>query len=150
MRVVVQRVKQAAVRIEGKTHAEIGKGLVLLIGIGRVDTVEDVEYVARKCAGLRIFEDEAGKMNHSASDVGGAMLAISQFTLYGDTRKGKRPSFTEAAPPEQAEPLYERFVEVLREEGLEVCTGIFGAYMAVEIHNDGPVTLIVEERSLQK
>ncbi len=147
MRVVVQRVRRAAVRIEGRIHAEIGRGLVLLIGIGRGDTVGEVEYVARKCAGLRIFGDEFGKMNRSALDVGGAMLAISQFTLYGDTRKGKRPSFTEAAPPEQAEPLYEHFVEVLREEGLEVRTGVFGAHMAVEIHNDGPVTLIVEGKS---
>ena len=147
MRVVVQRVKRAAVRIEGRMHAEIERGLVLLIGIARGDTAEDVECVGRKCAGLRIFGDESGKMNRSASDVGGAMLAISQFTLYGDTRKGKRPSFTEAAPPEQAEPLYERFVEVLRGEGLEVRTGVFGAHMAVEIHNDGPVTLIVEGKS---
>ncbi len=144
MRVVVQRVKRAAVRIEARMHAEIERGLVLLIGIARGDTAGDADYVARKCAGLRIFGDESGKMNRSASDVGGAMLAISQFTLYGDTRKGKRPSFSEAAPPEQAEPLYERFVEVLREEGLEVRTGVFGAHMAVEIHNDGPVTLIVE------
>ncbi|MFH1008702.1 MAG: D-aminoacyl-tRNA deacylase [Candidatus Latescibacterota bacterium] len=149
MRVVVQRVKRAALRIEGQMHAEIEEGLVLLIGIGRGDTDEDAEYVAGKCAGLRIFGDESGKMSYTVSDVGGEILAISQFTLCGDTRKGKRPSFTEAARPEHAEPLYERFLAVLRGHGLDVRTGVFGAHMVVEILNDGPVTLIVEGRPIQ-
>lgn len=147
MRVVLQRVRKASVSVEDRLLAEIGKGFVLLIGIGQNDTEEDLVYVARKCAGLRIFEDDQGKMNRSILDIGGEALAISQFTLYGDTRKGKRPGFTDAAPPEVAEPLYERFVELLRSKGVPTKTGVFAAHMLVEIHNDGPVTFIIERKT---
>lgn len=146
MRVVLQRVSSASVKIDGVVTGEIGPGLVLLLGIAKDDGPEDVEYVVNKCAGLRIFGDDQGKMNRSLHDVGGEVLAISQFTLFGDTRKGRRPSFESAAPPEQAEPLYELAVERLRERGIRVATGRFGAYMEVSLVNDGPVTLTVESR----
>lgn len=144
MKIVLQRVSEAEVTVEGESVGRIGRGLVLLIGVGQDDGEEQARYLAEKCINLRIFEDQAGKMNRSLLDVGGQVLAISQFTLYGDTRKGRRPGFTEAAPPEQAEPLYERFVEFLREGGVTVATGRFGRHMLVRIHNDGPVTLILE------
>ncbi|MBO8172628.1 MAG: D-tyrosyl-tRNA(Tyr) deacylase [Bacillaceae bacterium] len=144
MRVVVQRAKDAAVTVEGETVGKIDHGLVLLVGITHDDDEQDVAFVADKVANLRIFEDEAGKMNLSLLDVGGAVLSVSQFTLYGDCRKGRRPNFMNAARPEQAEPLYEAFNEKLREKGIEVQTGVFGAMMQVSLVNDGPVTLIVE------
>lgn len=146
MRVVLQRVSRASVKIDGKITGEIGPGLVLLLGIAKDDTPEDVEYVINKCVGLRIFGDDQGKMNRSLLDVAGEVLAISQFTLFGDTRKGRRPSFESAAPPEHAEPLYELAVERLREHGIKVATGRFGAFMEVSLVNDGPVTLTVESR----
>ena len=135
--------------MDGSVASEIGQGLVLLVGVGTSDGPEDAAALAEKCAHLRIFEDDAGKMNRSALEVGGEVLAISQFTLYGDARKGRRPSFVEAAPPERARPLYEAFVEHLRGLGLRVGTGVFGAHMHVEIHNDGPVTIMVESRESQ-
>jgi D-tyrosyl-tRNA(Tyr) deacylase len=144
MRVLIQRVSRAGVSVDGLVVSEIGRGLVLLVGVGQGDGPEEAAALAEKCAHLRIFEDEAGKMNRSALEVGGEALAISQFTLYGDARKGRRPSFVEAAPPERARSLYEAFVERLRGLGLRVGTGVFGAHMLVEIHNDGPVTIMVE------
>jgi D-tyrosyl-tRNA(Tyr) deacylase len=146
MRVVVQRSKQASVTVNGEIVGKIESGLVLLVGITHSDTKEDVEYVADKIANLRIFEDENGKMNRSVREAGGEILSVSQFTLYGDTRKGRRPSFVEAARPEQAQPLYDFFNDKMREQGLAVETGIFGAMMDVSLVNDGPVTLIVESK----
>ena len=146
MRVVLQRVSRASVKIDGEITGAIGAGLVLLLGVAKDDTPEDVKYVVDKCVGLRIFGDDQGKMNRSLLDVAGEVLAISQFTLYGDTRKGRRPSFEGAAPPERAEPLYELAVERLREHGITVATGRFGAFMEVSLVNDGPVTLTVESR----
>lgn len=144
MRVVVQRSKEARVTVDGKAEGEIRSGLVLLVGISQNDTEADCRYAADKIANLRIFEDEEGKMNHSVLDRGGEILSISQFTLYGDTKKGRRPNFMNAAKPDHAEPLYEKFNEFLHEKGLKVETGIFGAMMDVSLVNDGPVTLIVE------
>jgi len=145
MRIVLQRVRRARVWVGEELKGEIGRGVVLLVGVRRGDTLEDVKWLAHKCAGLRVFEDGEGKMNLSILDVGGEALVVSQFTLYGDTRKGMRPSFTEAAPPEEAEVLYGAFVEALKVEGVPVRTGVFGARMLVEIENDGPVTLILEK-----
>ncbi|QAY65191.1 D-aminoacyl-tRNA deacylase [Paenibacillus protaetiae] len=146
MKVVVQRSKQAKVTVDGAAVGEIEFGLVLLVGITHEDTEADVRWMADKTAGLRIFEDEAGKMNHSVVDVGGQILSVSQFTLYGDCRKGKRPNFMAAARPEQAEPLYEQFNEALRAQGLTVQTGVFGAMMDVSLTNWGPVTLILDSK----
>ena len=147
MRVVVQRSKKAKVTVNGEITGQISKGLVLLVGVTHQDTVEDAAFLADKIVNLRIFEDDAGKMNLSLLDVGGEILSVSQFTLYGDCRKGRRPNFMEAARPEQANQLYERFNGLLREKGIKVETGIFGAMMDVELINDGPVTLIVESKS---
>ncbi|RRJ67080.1 D-tyrosyl-tRNA(Tyr) deacylase [Paenibacillus oralis] len=144
MKIVAQRCRQARVTVEGETTGSIGRGLMLLVGVTHGDTERDAAYLAEKIAGLRIFEDEAGKMNLSVLDIGGAILSVSQFTLYGDCRNGKRPSFTAAARPETAEPLYERFNALLREKGLTVETGKFGADMDVELVNWGPVTLILD------
>ena len=144
MRVVIQRVRAGKVLIEGETIAEIGKGLVILTGIGPEDGEAQTKYLAEKIATLRIFQDEEGKTNLSCLDVGGEALVVSQFTLYADTRKGRRPSFINAAPPEIAEPLVERFAELLRQQGVPTKTGQFGAEMMVEIHNDGPVTIWIE------
>ncbi len=144
MRVVLQRVSSASVRVDGNVIGDIGPGLVLLIGIHRNDTDEDMHYVMDKCVHLRIFSDETGKMNHSVLDMGGELLVVSQFTLYGDTRKGRRPGFDQAGRPDMAEPLYERAVARLRDHGLQVTTGRFGADMQVDLINDGPVTLIIE------
>jgi D-tyrosyl-tRNA(Tyr) deacylase len=144
MRVVLQRVSSASVRVDGNVIGDIGPGLVLLIGIHRNDTDEDMHYVMDKCVHLRIFSDETGKMNHSVLDTGGELLVVSQFTLYGDTRKGRRPGFDQAGRPDMAEPLYERAVARLRDHGLQVATGRFGANMQVDLINDGPVTLIIE------
>ncbi|KEQ22939.1 D-aminoacyl-tRNA deacylase [Paenibacillus tyrfis] len=146
MRVVLQRSKAAQVTVNGETVGRIDHGLVLLVGIADGDIEEDARYLADKIAGLRIFEDEQGKMNHSVLETGGQVLSISQFTLYGDCRKGRRPNFMAAARPELAEPLYERFNDMLREAGLHVETGRFGAMMDVSLVNDGPVTLIVESK----
>ena len=144
MKAVVQRVKQGRVTVEGETIGRIEKGFVILLGVARGDTEETARWLARKCAGLRVFEDDAGLMNLGLGDVGGKAIVVSQFTLYGDCSKGKRPSFTDSAPPEIAEPLYQIFVNAMREEGVEVETGKFQAKMLVEIANDGPVTLILE------
>lgn len=146
MKVVLQRVAEASVKVDGRIVGEIGKGLLLLIGIEETDSGEDVDFVANKCVNLRIFEDEQNKMNRSLLDINGAILAISQFTLLGDTRKGRRPSFIKAANPEKGRALYERFVEKLREEKIRVETGIFGTMMDVSLVNYGPVTIIVESK----
>ena len=148
MRVVLQRVLWARVHAEGTLTGEIGPGGCLLVGITHQDGPRDVEWMAEKIAHLRVFEDGEGKLNRSLLESGGSVLAVSQFTLYGDCRRGRRPSFTEAARPEVAAGLYDAFVEALRARGLEVRTGVFQAQMRVELANDGPVTLILEsERS---
>ena len=144
MRAVVQRVSRASVTVEGKTVGAIGEGLVILVGVKTGDTERDARWLADKCARLRIFENEEGKFDTSLLDIRGEILAVSQFTLYGDCRKGRRPSFTHAAKHEEARALYETFVSALRAEGLKVKTGVFAARMHVEIHNNGPVTLIVD------
>lgn len=149
MRAVVQRVSRARVTVEGKLTGEIAAGIVVLLGIGRADKSEDVAYLAEKIAKLRIFEDDLGKMNRSLVETGGSALVVSQFTLYGDTRGGRRPSFTRAAPPQQARPLYEEFVRALGAPGIRVETGIFQAMMSVELVNDGPVTILMDsEKSI--
>lgn len=144
MRAVVQRVARAAVRVHDETVGEIGPGMVVLVAVARDDRPDDARALADKVAHLRIFDDEAGRLNRSVLDIGGSALVVSQFTLYGDASRGRRPSFMRAAPPETAEPLHERFVEALREFGLPVATGRFRATMVVEIHNDGPVTVLID------
>jgi D-tyrosyl-tRNA(Tyr) deacylase len=144
MRVVIQRVRQGNVKVDGVTIAEIGLGLVILLGVGPDDGNEQIKYLVNKIANLRIFEDEMGKINRSVLDVGGEAIVVSQFTLYADTRKGRRPSFTKAAPPEIASPLVDQFVERLAGVGVPTQKGEFGAHMHVEIHNDGPVTIWME------
>ncbi|MBA2873616.1 D-aminoacyl-tRNA deacylase [Thermaerobacillus caldiproteolyticus] len=146
MRVVVQRAKEAKVTVNGEVVGRIEFGLVLLVGVTHRDTVEDAVFVADKIAHLRIFEDDSGKMNLSLLDVGGAVLSVSQFTLYGDCRKGRRPNFMEAAKPDHALPIYEALNDELRKKGIQVETGQFGAMMEVQLTNDGPVTLIVESK----
>ncbi len=144
MRVVLQRVKEAKVTVEGKVVGEIGRGLVLLLGAKTGDTEKDVDFLVDKCVNLRIFEDAEQKMNLSVLDVKGEVLIVSQFTLYGDTRKGRRPSFTGAMEPQQAEKLYLKFIEQIKARGLKAEAGIFGAKMLVDISNWGPVTFILE------
>ncbi len=144
MRVVLQRVSHGRVTVRDRTVADIGPGLVILLGVAPTDGLDQVEYLTQKIANLRIFEDDEGKMNRSLLDMGGQVLVVSQFTLYADTRKGRRPSFTEAALPEIAEPLVRRFVELMQSLGVPTQTGEFGAYMLVEIDNDGPVTIWME------
>ena len=144
MRAVIQRVTRARVSVDGAVVGEIGRGLVVLLGVARDDTKSDAEYLASKIVSLRIFDDADGKMNVSVKDVGGELLVVSQFTLYGDVRRGLRPSWSDAAPPEIAEPLYNEFVESSRKLIQPVKTGSFRAMMQVELVNDGPVTLIVE------
>jgi D-tyrosyl-tRNA(Tyr) deacylase len=144
MRAVVQRVSRAKVTINQQIVGELGLGLLVLLGVGRDDTEADAEYLAEKIAGLRIFEDEQGKMNRSVHDVGGSVLAVSQFTLYGDVRRGKRPSFDAAAPPERARKLYEFFVERIRAASLRCETGRFQEMMQVELVNEGPVTILLD------
>ena len=144
MRVVLQRVSRAKVTVDGRVTGEIGRGLLLLAGFTDGDTDDALAWMADRITGLRIFPDDEGKMNRSVQDVDGGLLVVSQFTLYGDTRKGRRPSFIEAARPEVAIPLYERFLQMLRDTGRPVQTGEFGAMMDVELVNDGPVTLILE------
>jgi len=146
LRVVLQRVREGSVEVEGKTVGQINKGLVLLVGATAGDGEKEVVYLADKCANLRIFEDQEGKMNLSVLEVGGEILVISQFTLYGDTKKGRRPSFTEALEPKEAEKLYLMFIDYLKEKGLRVEQGIFGAKMLVKIFNDGPVTFILDSK----
>jgi D-aminoacyl-tRNA deacylase len=150
MRALVQRVNQAEVTVEGKAISSIGTGLLILLGVKEGDSEAEAAYLADKVSGLRIFEDEAGKMNLSVEQVGGEILVVSQFTLYGDCRKGRRPSFTEAAAPEKAEALYLVFAQAMRDRGLKVATGVFGARMQLTLTNNGPVTLLLdtEPRSL--
>lgn len=145
MRVVVQRVKQGSVTVGGERVAEIGPGLVILVGVKAGDSAAQADWLAEKCAHLRIFEDEAGKLNRSLLETGGSALVVSQFTLYANAEKGRRPSFLEAAPPEQAEPLVARFAAQLQALGVPTQTGQFRAEMLVEIHNDGPVTILLEK-----
>jgi D-tyrosyl-tRNA(Tyr) deacylase len=146
MRLVIQRVKRASVTADGVLTGEIGHGFAVLVGVTHGDTREDARYLAEKTAHLRVFEDDQGKMNRSLLDVGGAVLSVSQFTLYGDCRKGRRPSFAAAARPEEAERIYEAYNESLREFGVVVATGKFGAMMDVDLVNWGPVTLIVDSK----
>jgi D-tyrosyl-tRNA(Tyr) deacylase len=146
MKALVQRVVKGSVTVDGEIVGSIGRGLVVLAGVGAGDTEKDVDYLAEKVANLRIFSDAGGKFNLSALDTGGEVLLISQFTLMADTRKGRRPSFSDAAPPEDAERLISLFVDRLRAAGLRVATGRFRAHMLVEIHNDGPVTIMLDSR----
>ncbi|MGD0113489.1 MAG: D-aminoacyl-tRNA deacylase [Armatimonadota bacterium] len=144
MRAVVQRVSSASVAVDGGTVAAIGRGFLVLLGVASGDTDREAEWLADKIAGLRIFEDEAGKMNLSVQDIGGSILVVSQFTLLADCRKGRRPSFTDAAPPAEADRLYQVFVSAVRKHGIPVKTGVFQAHMEVVLVNDGPVTVVVE------
>ncbi|MCH7766771.1 MAG: D-tyrosyl-tRNA(Tyr) deacylase [Acidobacteria bacterium] len=144
MRAVVQRVSRARVEVEGRVTGEIGEGMLVLVGVAKTDAEADAAQLAEKIAGLRLFNDDNGKMNRSVGEVGGAVLVVSQFTLHGDCRKGRRPSFDRAAPAAQAQVLYEKFLHVLRHRGLQVETGVFQATMEVELVNAGPVTLLVD------
>lgn len=148
MRAVVQRVTEASVTVEGKTVGSIGSGLMVLLGVEQEDTEKDGAYLAEKLAGLRIFEDEGEKMNLSVQQVGGSILLVSQFTLLGDVRHGKRPSFTQAAPPQEADALYEDLADRLRQKGIPVETGQFQAHMEVSLVNDGPVTILLDSRKV--
>ena len=148
MRAVVQRVSRAEVRVLGSATGRVGRGLAVLLGVARGDGEDDARQLAEKIAALRIFEDAAGKMNLSVRDVGGGVLVVSQFTLLGDARKGNRPGFTDAAPPDEASALYERLCALLRARGLEVATGVFRAAMEVELVNEGPVTILLDSRKL--
>lgn len=149
MRAVVQRVKQASVSIKGQVVGEISQGLMVLLGIHEEDTAADVAYLVKKISQLRVFEDEAGKMNASIETVQGAILSISQFTLYAQTKKGNRPSFMKAARPEVAEPLYQAFNKELQARGIRIATGVFGADMQVSLINDGPVTILYDTRETE-
>jgi D-tyrosyl-tRNA(Tyr) deacylase len=144
VRAVIQRVTRASVTVDGRVAGEIGPGLLVLLGVGRLDNPESASHLAEKVANLRIFSDPAGKMNLSLLDNGGAALVVSQFTLYGDTRGGRRPSYIEAAPPEEANRLYEEFVRSMRALGIRVETGVFQAHMLIELVNDGPVTILLD------
>lgn len=148
MRTVVQRVDHASVTVDGQVTGACAKGLMVLFGVEAEDTPKDLQYIVDKVVGLRIFEDEAGKMNLSVKDVGGEILAVSQFTLYGDCRKGRRPSFDKAAKPEIANAYYEQFVDGCRAHGLKVGTGVFRAHMLVELCNNGPVTILLDSKRL--
>lgn len=148
MRAVVQRVAEANVKVKGNVVGEISKGLLVFLGVGKDDSEKDLEYMVDKVLGLRIFEDENNKMNLSVMDIGGELLVVSQFTLYGDVRKGKRPSFTSSAYPELAEEIYEQFIEKCREEGIRTEKGVFGAHMEVSILNDGPVTILIDSKKV--
>jgi D-aminoacyl-tRNA deacylase len=150
VRLVIQRVKESKVTVKGSTTGSIRSGLLVLIGISREDTRADADYMLDKLLGLRIFPDDSGKMNRNIGESGGALLLVSQFTLYGDCRKGRRPSFDRAAPPEQAQPLYEYFVESARRGTVPVETGIFQASMEVHLINDGPVTILLDSDDRQK
>ena len=150
MRALVQRVSAASVRVDGEVVGEIGPGLVVLLGISRQDGDEEARYIAAKTVNLRIFPDDEGRFDRSALDTAAELLIVSQFTLYGDTRKGRRPSFVDAAPPKLAEPLVDRTIELFRETGLTVRTGIFQAHMLVSIHNDGPVTIMLDSGDTER
>jgi len=145
LRVVLQRVKSASVAVEGQVVGKIGRGLLLLVGADKSDTLENAEYLAAKCVGLRIFEDNDGKMNQSVKDIGGEVLVVSQFTLCADVSKGRRPSFDTAMEPVAAEPLYQKFCRLISDGGIKVATGTFGAKMAIELINDGPVTFVLDK-----
>ena len=144
MRAVIQRVRRASVRVDDMIQGKITHGIVVLLGIRGSDTITDLQWLAEKVVNLRIFEDQQGKMNRSLADIDGEMLIVSQFTLYGDCRKGRRPGFSSAAPPEIAEPLYQQFIEEIKNRQVRVATGIFQATMEVELVNDGPVTLLLD------
>ena len=146
MRAVVQKVTSSKVTVDEEVVGQIGSGLLVLLGVTHDDTSKDVDYMIDKITNLRIFEDENGKMNLSLKDVGGEILAVSQYTLYGDCRRGRRPSFSDAARPEVANPLYEEFVKKVKDQGINVGTGKFGAHMMVDLTNDGPVTILLESR----
>ena len=146
MRACVQRVTSASVRVNGQVTGQIARGLLVLLGVQQGDTADDLRWMVDKLVGLRIFEDDAGKMNRSLVETGGAILVVSQFTLLGDCRKGRRPSFIDAAPPEIAERMYDDFVSAVKGQGIPVATGVFRAHMDVALVNDGPVTLIVDSR----
>ncbi len=146
MRAVVQRASSARVSVEGSVVGDIGRGLLVLLGVGDGDDSAAARYLAAKTGGLRIFEDEAGKMNLSVEDIAGEILIVSQFTLYGDCRRGRRPAFDAAAPPDRANTLYEEYVELLRKSGLTVATGVFQAMMKVELVNEGPVTILLDSK----
>jgi len=146
VRVVIQRVSEASVTVDRQTVGAIGQGLMVLLGVAQGDTSQEAKFLAEKTAGLRIFEDDAGKMNRSVEEIGGSLLVVSQFTLLGDCRKGRRPGFTGAAPPELADQLYEEFVAALRSRGVNVATGVFRADMQVALVNDGPVTMLLDSR----
>lgn len=148
MRAVVQRVSKASVEVDGETVGEIGYGLVVFLGVGRDDGPADSDYMAGKISGLRIFEDKAGLMNLSVEDTGGSILCISQFTIMGDCRKGRRPGFSAAAPPEQAERLYDYFCEILSSRGISIATGRFQATMRIVVDNEGPVTMLLDSKKL--
>ena len=147
MRALVQRVKGAKVEVDGKVVGQTGQGLLILLGVRVTDTEAEMRWVADKCLNLRVFEDAAGKFNHSLLETKGEILVVSQFTLYGDASRGRRPGFTDAAPPATAEPLYEKFAETLRAAGVTVATGVFGAMMEVYLQNSGPVTVLVEKEA---
>ncbi|MDM7321485.1 MAG: D-tyrosyl-tRNA(Tyr) deacylase [Fervidobacterium sp.] len=148
MRAVVQRVTKASVSVDNEVVGKISNGIVILLGVGKDDTEEDAKYLAEKIVNLRIFDDEDGKMNLSLLDVKGQALIISQFTLYGDCRRGRRPSYSDSAPPDLAKALYEKFIELVKNYDVHVETGIFAAHMLVEIHNDGPVTLLLDSKKV--
>lgn len=148
MRAVIQRVSQASVKVDGKIVGEIGKGLLVLLGVGKEDNMTDLDYLVNKVTGLRIFEDENEKMNLSLMDIKGALLVVSQFTLYGDVRKGKRPSFTDSAPPDIAEDMYLKFIDKCIAMGIKTEKGIFGADMKVNLVNDGPVTILLDSKKV--
>ena len=148
MRAVIQRVTKSSVAVNSETTGKIGRGLMVLVGVEDGDTVKDAEYIAEKVAGLRIFEDENDKMNLSVTDVGGEILAVSQFTLLGDVRKGKRPSFTRAARPDETDALYRKVIEFISSRGINVEEGVFQTHMVVDIQNDGPVTILLDSRKL--
>ena len=148
MRAVVQRVASSSVTVDGKLISEIGKGLLIFHGVAQEDTSADLDYLTNKVANLRVFEDDEGRMNRSLLDIGGEALVVSQFTLYGDCRKGRRPSFIDAAPPDKAEALYKQFIRALSNTGISVQAGIFQAMMDVELVNDGPVTILLDSRKL--
>ncbi|WP_448379021.1 D-aminoacyl-tRNA deacylase [Fervidobacterium sp.] len=148
MRAVVQRVAKASVTVDNEVVGKISNGIVILLGVGKDDTEEDAKYLAEKIVNLRIFDDKNGKMNLSLLDVKGQALIISQFTLYGDCRRGRRPSYSDSAPPDLAKALYEKFIELVKNYDVHVETGIFAAHMLVEIHNDGPVTLLLDSKKV--